>query len=122
MMSDDDNDSQMRFGDLEGLKICLIGEEKPRKNLTQESCPDRGSNPGSLRDRRACYRLFHSGGLHLAGKLFYRELRHNIQQQHIQVLVYSDRLLSKRRRRPLKVLKVLFLQSFPFLFESIYQN
>ena len=55
----------MIFGDLGGLKlpdICLTGEEKPRKNLTQESCPDRGSNPGPLRDRRACYRLLHSGG------------------------------------------------------------
>ena len=65
MMSDDDNDGQMIFGDLGGLKlpdICLIGEEKPRKNLTQETCPDRGSNPGPLRDRRACCRLVHSGG------------------------------------------------------------
>ena len=26
--------------------ICLTGEENPRKNLTQETCPDRGSNPG----------------------------------------------------------------------------
>ena len=63
----DDNDGQMIFGDLEVLKlpdICLTGEEKPRKNLTQETCPDRGSNPGSLRDRRACCRLAHSGGLH----------------------------------------------------------
>ena len=34
----------------------------PKKPLTQETCPDRGSNPGPLRDRRACYRLFHSGG------------------------------------------------------------
>ena len=59
-MSDDDNDGQMIFGDLVGLKlpdICLTGEEKPRKNLTQETCPDRGSNPDLLRDRRACYRL-----------------------------------------------------------------
>ena len=50
MMSDDDNDGQMIFGDLWGLKlreICLTGEEKPRKNLTQETCPDRGSNPGT---------------------------------------------------------------------------
>ena len=50
----------MIFGDLGGLKlpdICLTGEENPRKNLTQETCPDRGSNPGPLRDRRACYRL-----------------------------------------------------------------
>ena len=42
--------------------ICLTGEEKPRKNLTQETCPDRGSNPGSLRDRRACCQLSNSGG------------------------------------------------------------
>ena len=49
----------------EGLKfpdICLTGKEKPRKNLTQETCPDRGSNPGPLRDKRACYHLLHSGG------------------------------------------------------------
>ena len=35
---------------------------KRTKNLTQETCPDRGSNPGSLRDMRACCRLLHSGG------------------------------------------------------------
>ena len=49
-----------------GLKfpdICLTGEEKPRKNLTQETCPDRGLNPGPLRDKRAGYHLLHSGGL-----------------------------------------------------------
>ena len=43
-----DNDGQMIFGVLGGLKlpdICLTGEEKPRKNLTQETCPGRGSNP-----------------------------------------------------------------------------
>ena len=53
----DEYDGQMIFGDLVGLKlpdICLTGEEKSRKNLTQETCPDRGSNPGPLRDRRAC--------------------------------------------------------------------
>ena len=61
----DDNDGQMIFGDLGGLKlpdICLTSEEKPQKNLTKETCPDRGSNPGPLRDRRACYRLSLSGG------------------------------------------------------------
>ena len=61
----DDNYGQMMFGDLGGLKlpdICLTGEEKPRKNLIQETCPDRGSNPDPLRDRRACYHLVHSGG------------------------------------------------------------
>ena len=64
-MSTDDNDGQMIFGDLGGLKlpdICLTGEEKSRKNLTQETCPDRGSNPGPLRDKRTCYHLLHSGG------------------------------------------------------------
>ena len=66
MMSDDDNEGQMIFGDLWGHKlpdICLTGEEKPRKNLTQETCPDRGSNPGPLRDRRAYYHLVYSGRL-----------------------------------------------------------
>ena len=65
-MSMDDNDGQMIFGDLWGLKlpdICLTGKEKPRKNHTQETCPDRESNPGPLCDRRACYHLLHSGGL-----------------------------------------------------------
>ena len=54
----------MIFWDLVGLKlpdICLTGEEKPQKNLTQETCPNRGSNPGPLRDKRACYHLLHSG-------------------------------------------------------------
>ena len=61
----DDYDGQMIFRDLVGLKlpdIRLRGEEKPRKNLTQETCPDRGWNPGPLRDKRACYHLLHSGG------------------------------------------------------------
>ena len=49
-----------------GLKlpdISLKAEGKPRKNLTEETCPDRGSNPGPLRDRRAYYHLAQSGGL-----------------------------------------------------------
>ena len=48
MMDDDDDDGEMIFGDLVGLKlpnIRLTGEEKLRKNLTQETCLDRGSNP-----------------------------------------------------------------------------
>ena len=63
----DDNDGQMIFGDLGGLKlpdICLTGEEKPLKNITQETCPDGGSNPGLLRDKRACYHLPQSTGPH----------------------------------------------------------
>ena len=66
MMSDYDNEGQMIFGDLGNLKlpdIFLTGEKKLRKNLTQETFPDRGSNPGPLRDRRSCKRLLHSGGL-----------------------------------------------------------
>ena len=61
----DDYDGQMMFGDLVGLKlpdIRLTGEEKPRKNLTQETCPDRESNPVPLRGKRACYNFLHSGG------------------------------------------------------------
>ena len=62
-----DYDGQMIFGEPWGLKrpdICLTGEEKPRKNLTQETFPDRGSYPGSLRNRRESYRLLQCGGLH----------------------------------------------------------
>ena len=62
---DDDYGGQMIFGDIVGLKfpdICLSGEERPRKNFTQETCPVRGTNPGPLRDKRACYHLLHSGG------------------------------------------------------------
>ena len=65
MMIDDDNDGQMIFAEPVGLKlpdIRLTGEKKPRKDLTQETCPDRESNSGPLNDRRACYRLLHSGG------------------------------------------------------------
>ena len=61
----DDYGGQMIFGDLVGLKlpdIRLTSEEKPRKNLTQETYPDRGSNLGPLSDKHACYHLLHSGG------------------------------------------------------------
>ena len=57
-----DNDGQMIFGGLKLPDICLKGEEKPRENLNQETCPNRGSNPGPLHDKRTCYRLIHSGG------------------------------------------------------------
>ena len=69
----------MIFGDLGGLKlldICLTGGEKPRKKPHQETCPDRGSNPGQLRDRRACYYLAHNGGL-LSWKLSFISLVHD---------------------------------------------
>ena len=63
-MIDDDNDGQIIFGDLGGLKlpeIFLTGEENPEKPHPG-NLPDRGSNPGPLRDKCACYPLFHSGG------------------------------------------------------------
>ena len=69
-MSDDD-DGKMIFGELEGLKfpdICLTGEKNLENNLTQETCLDRGSKPGPLHDRRACYRLSHSGGLEITSE------------------------------------------------------
>ena len=89
VMSEDDNDGQMIFGDLWGLKlpdICLTGEEKPRKNLTKETCPDRGSIPGPLHDRRAC-RLAHSGGLHHETHLEWprRKLRTPARVEHLIV-------------------------------------
>ena len=43
-------------------RFVLQVRKNPEKNLTQETCPDRGSNPGPLRDKRACYHLLHSGG------------------------------------------------------------
>ena len=61
MMSDDDNDGQMIFGDLGGLKfpdICLTGEEIPRKNSPRKLVP----TGNRTRDKRACYHLLHSGG------------------------------------------------------------
>ena len=48
-------DGQMIFGEPWGLKLpdnCLTGEKKPRKTLNQETCPDRGSNPGPLSDEK----------------------------------------------------------------------
>ena len=64
-MTMDDYDGQIMFGDLVGRKlpdIRLTDEEKPRKILTKETFPDRESNPGPLRGKRACYHLLHSGG------------------------------------------------------------
>ena len=61
----DDNDGQMIFGDLGAesfLTFVLQMRKNLEKNLTQETCSDRGSNPGPLRDKRACYHLLHSGG------------------------------------------------------------
>ena len=65
----DDDDGRMIFGDLKLPDILLTGEEKLRKNLTQETFPNQGSNPGPLHDRHACYRPFHSSGPKYSGYL-----------------------------------------------------
>ena len=81
----DDYDGQMIFGDLVGLKlpdIRLTGEEKPRKNLTQETCPNRGSNPDPLRDKRACYHLLYSGGLNYCTRKFISKLLRKLIFEH----------------------------------------
>ena len=65
----DDNDGQMIFGDLEGLKlpdICLTGEEK---NPEKKNSP-RKLVPTGDRTRARCYRQTHSGG-HGVGEFRY---------------------------------------------------
>ena len=37
---------------------------KTPRNLTQETCPEQGSNLGLLRDKCTCYHLLHSDGQH----------------------------------------------------------
>ena len=77
----DDSDGQMIFGDLVGLNlpdICLTSEEKPRKNLAQETRPDRESNPGHLRERRACYRLFHSSEHMQSSTIFWFDIYYTV--------------------------------------------
>ena len=57
----------MIFEEPWGLKLFISqARENYGKKLNQETCPDRGSNPGPLHERherRACYRLLHSSGL-----------------------------------------------------------
>ena len=56
----DDYGGQMIFG---FLTFVWQVRKNPEKTLTDETCPDRGSNPDPLRDRQACYRLFQSSEL-----------------------------------------------------------
>ena len=111
----DDDDGQMIFGDLGGLKfpdICLTGEKKPRKILTQETCPDRGSNPGPLRDKRACCHLLHSGGLkdHLHRKFWWNKGR-SINSM-VSLLAIRSELMGLILRRPLFHQNFLWRWSF----------
>ena len=60
-MSMDDYDGDVILRDIEAysfLTFVLQVRENPEKNLTQETCPGRGSNSGPLRDRCAYYHLF----------------------------------------------------------------
>ena len=124
-MSMDDNDGQMIFGDLKLPDICLTGEEKPRKNLAQETCPNRGSNPGPLHDKRACYHLLHSGGLM---NLPQREWPGVVQEivDNVQAAFQnSPQKLVRRDSRELHVLKSTIHKVLPirsYIFRSINCN
>ncbi|PSN30341.1 hypothetical protein C0J52_25540 [Blattella germanica] len=95
-----DYDGQMMSGDRLGLKfpdICLMGEEKPQKNLTQETCPDRESNPGPLRERRIRYPLLHNA--RMSNACIQKEIKHRLNSGNacycgLQRLL-SSQLLSK---------------------------
>ena len=45
--------------------------KNPEKTSPRKHIPDRGSNPGPLRDKRACYHLLHNGGLKVKNFSFY---------------------------------------------------
>ena len=93
----DDDDGQMVFGDLGGLEfpdICLSDEEKPRKNVTQETCPDRGSNPGPLRDKRAFYHSLHSGGRHINQSINQSQCSAQGQVFHCKLIILHSTLFS----------------------------
>ena len=82
ILDDDDDDGQMIFGEPWGPKASrhlTYRWGKPQKNLSQENRPDRGSNPGPLRDRRACYLLAHSGGLFLKFTVDYHNIKVTVE-------------------------------------------
>ena len=65
MIIDYDNDGQIIFGDLGGLKvpdICLTGEENPEKTSPRKLVPTRA--------RRACYHLARAADLNNILTLF----------------------------------------------------
>ena len=86
----------MMFGDLVGLKL-FTGEEKPRKNLAQETCPDRGSNPGPLRDRRACFRQLYSGE-HTHTHTHRRTHTHT--HTHIYIYIFNENIFTAHLTPP----------------------
>ncbi|PSN40309.1 hypothetical protein C0J52_18618 [Blattella germanica] len=102
---EDDHDGQMMSGDRLGLKfpdICLMGEEKPQKNLTQETCPDRESNPGPLRERRI------NGTLITNRNEIQKEIKHRLNSGN--ACYYAlQRLLPSQLLTKLKIYKTVIL-------------
>ena len=98
----DDYDGQMTFGDLGGPKVSWhlsYRWEKPRKNFTQETCPDRGSNPGQLRDKRACYHLLHSGGRNNYHEKKYSLTSIKLSENYQHLCYYCWEFLSRVNRK-----------------------
>ena len=54
---------QSEASNMNKKKLTSFCKQSLNIEITQETCPDRGSNPGPLRDKRACYHLLQSGGL-----------------------------------------------------------
>ena len=107
----------MIVGDLGGLKlpdICLTGEEKPWKNLTQETCPNRGSNPGPLRDKRAYYHLLHSGG-HVTKQLII------FQYGWWSVFYTPVKIVKHKRGKPFKISEKTIVLNVLNKFKRIYE-
>ena len=87
---DDDYGGQIIIGDLVGLKfpdICLTGEEKPRKTLTQKTCPDRDRTQARCVDKRACYHLLHSGGHKLYKNI---KFKNQTKQRYLLKVRYKE--------------------------------
>ena len=90
MMSDDDNDGQMIFGDLGGLKlpdICLTGEEKHRKKTSP-----RKPVPTGDRTRARCMTGGHAAAWPTAVDLKIWDFNHYVQKRVHFLKEYSHSL------------------------------
>ena len=63
------------------------------------NCPDRGSNPGPLRDKRACYHLLHSGGLIWTSNNIKITNKLIVPHHHHQCVLSKDRQVLHCKRR-----------------------
>ena len=81
--------------------------KNPEKNHP-ETCPDRESNPGPLRDRCACYRLLHSGGHMLLYQTNFKNVHWLFQK--VQILKESnEKWLLQQIMAPLTLFLVAIL-------------